>query len=232
MFLPWRGIFEQIKLADVYVHYDDVQYPLGRSFMNRVQVKTPNGIQWLTVPVKKSGKEPQLIKDVVIDDTQDWRSLHLKILKHMYGKSPFYKDMFSLVTSIYSFETNLLSDMNIYGIELIAKYFNISPRFLRSSELNIYSHSSEKLLEVMLKLTSKIYITGHGALNYLDYDLFERNGIQVEYIDYCCTPYPQSYGDFTPYVSILDLIANTGKNGINYMDSPSIYWRDFIGKRN
>ena len=40
MLFPWIGIFEQIKLSDVYVHYDDAQLPQGRSFINRVQIKT------------------------------------------------------------------------------------------------------------------------------------------------------------------------------------------------
>ena len=39
MFFPWVGMFEQIALADVYVHYDDVQFSKG-SFTNRVQLKT------------------------------------------------------------------------------------------------------------------------------------------------------------------------------------------------
>lgn len=251
MFFPWRGLFEQIKLADVYIHYDDVQYPLGRSFMNRVQIKTPSGIRWLSIPIYKKDKEPVLISDVIFDDSQkwrvlgsstvlvkskknfishDWRELHITILKQMYSESPFYDEMISLVNSVYSFKTNRLSELNMYAIEKIAQYFNISPLFIRSSELNIHSHSSEKVLETVLNMDGTVYITGHGALKYLDHDLFERNGIRVEYIDYRNTPYPQRYGEFTPYVSILDLIANTGKDGIHYIDSQTKYWRDFCGK--
>jgi len=231
MLLPWRGLFEQIALADVYVHYDDVQYPLGRSFMNRVQVKTPDGIQWLSVPIKKKKQGVQLIKDVIIDESQDWRSHHKKVLKHMYGKAPFYKEMISLLESIYCTKTDSLSELNILSIEKISECLGISPEFIRSSDLKSESHSSEKLLEIVKKLDGDIYITGHGALNYLDYDLFEANGVRVEYIDYRCSPYPQMHGEFNPYVSILDLIANTGSNSINYFNSPTIYWRDFIDKR-
>ena len=31
MFLPWVGLFEQARHADVWFHYDDVQLPQGRS---------------------------------------------------------------------------------------------------------------------------------------------------------------------------------------------------------
>ena len=51
MFFPWVGMFEQIRLADAYVHYTDVQFSKG-SFVNRVQIKTADGFRWLTVPLK------------------------------------------------------------------------------------------------------------------------------------------------------------------------------------
>ncbi|MBC8123824.1 MAG: WbqC family protein, partial [Gemmatimonadaceae bacterium] len=50
MLFPWIGMFEQICLADVYVHYDDVQFSKG-SFSNRVQVKSASGSKWITVPL-------------------------------------------------------------------------------------------------------------------------------------------------------------------------------------
>ncbi len=66
-FFPWRGVFEQIRLADEFVHLDDAQFQKG-GFTNRVQIKTPHGPQWLTVPVLRSGKLPP-IADVEIDYT-------------------------------------------------------------------------------------------------------------------------------------------------------------------
>ena len=51
MFFPWVGFLEQMRLADVYVHYDDVQFSKG-SFTNRVQIKTPEGFIWLTAPLR------------------------------------------------------------------------------------------------------------------------------------------------------------------------------------
>ena len=53
------------------------------------------------------------------------------------------------------------------------------------------------------------------------------NVAPVEYMDYLKLSYPQQYGDFNPYVSILDLIANTGIEGVKYLSSITKYWRDF-----
>ena len=70
-------------------------------------------------------------------------------------------------------------------------------------------------------------MTGHGARNYLNHELFERNGVKVQYMDYLRSLYPQAHGTFTPYVSILDLIANTGRDGRQYINSGTKPWQEF-----
>ena len=74
-----------------------------------------------------------------------------------------------------------------------------------ATSLNIGGSSSERVLEIVKAVNGSCYISGHGALNYLDHDLFEQAGIKVAYMDYMLTEYPQNYGKFNPYVSGLDL---------------------------
>lgn len=226
MFFPWIGIFEQLRLANLFIHYDDVQFPQGRSFMSRVQIKTHSGIQWLTVPVVR--EKNQLIKDVLIDEAQEWRSRHLKTLQLSYAKASFGDEMLNLVNEIYSLKTKYLSEFNIFAIERIAEFFDISTEFAVSSKYQIQTASSEKLFDLMVLIKGEVYITGHGARNYLNHKLFENQGIRVEYMDYKRNPYPQIHGAFDPHVSILDLIANVGRGGLEYINSPTKYWQDFI----
>jgi len=228
MFFPWMGIFEQLKLCDIFVHYDDVQLPLGRSFITRVQIKTSQGIQWLTVPVKKNGL--QMIKDVEIDNSQLWREKHLKTIKHNYSKAPFFDEMFDLVNDIYSCTVNGLSDLNCLIIEKISDYFSFRKTFLKSSDMMFSSKSSQHLLDIVQSLNGSVYITGHGAKNYLDHSIFENAGISVQYMRYNLSNYKQIHGNFTPFVSIIDLIANMGKQGVSVLNSQSENWQQFISR--
>lgn len=231
MVFPWVGLFEQVRLADVFVHYDDVQFPQGRSFTNRVQIKMPGGnTQWLTIPVKRDGK--QLIQDVLLDNAQDWKGKHLKTLQHAYAKAPFRDDMLTLVEQAYQYPTEQLSTLNIQTLEMVARYFGFEPEFALSSSLGTTSHSTQKLLDITRQMQGTRYVTGHGARHYMDHDLFESSGIRVEYMQYQCMPYPQCHGDFTPYVSILDLIANCGTEGQQYICSRSINWKAFLHDTN
>ena len=79
----------------------------------------------------------------------------------------------------------------------------------------------------MTHFEGDVYVTGHGAKNYLDHEAFERGGVHVEYMDYQRRAYPQLHGEFTPYVSILDLIANMGREGRDLICSGTVSWREF-----
>lgn len=225
MFLPWIGLFQQIKLADLFIHYDDVQLPQGRSFCSRVQVKTENGWRWLTVPINHNGK--QLIKDVQIDGSKNWKVSHLRILKECYRHAPHWKVASKLIDAIYAFDGDSLSEFCISGIEKTAALLGLESQFTRSSTYSLASSGSNKLLDLMLAEDGRKYITGHGAKHYLDHELFESNAIDVEYIDYIHRKYPQLNGSFTPYVSTIDLIANVGDKAPDFIIATSINWRDF-----
>jgi len=225
MFFPWGGLFEQVRLADIFVHYDDVAIPQGRSFIKRVQIKTPDGIQWLTVPVQHGS---QLIRDVRIDEEQPRRAKHLKTLERVYAKAPHVDEMLSLVERVYSHPTSLLSELNRASIEAVAAYLGFAPQFLLSSDFGTETSSSQKLLDLMLHVGGTVYITGHGARNYLEHTLFEERDIQVEYMDYRRLPYPQLYGPFDPHVTVLDLIANVGPNAGGYLCSSTLSWKEFV----
>ncbi len=227
MYFPWVGLLEQIRLADVFVHYDDVQ--LTRGFYNRVQVKTTQGIRWLTVPLRDFHRG-QRIDEAQIDDREDWRQKHRDILKQAYRKAEFCDEMLNLVDCVFSLPAHSLADVSRNSILAIAEYFNISNscQFVESTSLQIEGRSSQRLLDIVQALAGNIYITGHGAKNYLDHELFEQAGVFIQYMKYRSTPYPQQHGDFTPYVTSLDLIANCGRMGASVIKSESIDWNEFV----
>jgi len=226
MFLPWVGLFEQIRLADVFIHYDDVQLPQGRSFMSRVQLKTANGVSWLTVPIDhtKSGK---LLNEVVLLKPEEWRDKHLRTIRHAYARRPCFRLMFDLAESIYSQRTDHLAEFNIRAIELIAQWLGLAPRLMRSSAIGVAGASTARLVALCEAVNSDVYVTGHGALNYLNHQQFEDKGISVRYMDYRKVPYAQGNGEFNPYLSILDAIANCGERTRELLCSDAIDWRDF-----
>lgn len=228
MFLPWVGLFQQVKAADHFVHYDDVQFPQGRSFSSRVQVKSKSGSRWLTVPVKRDGKK--IIRDVKIDNSKKWKVSHIGLLHQCYRKAPFSDIAMGLVETIYAMESDSLSEFCIYGIERIADFLNLECDFSLSSHIGAKTSGSQRLLDVVTTLNGNVYITGHGAKNYLDHSLFESRGVDVEYMEYILKDYSQLHGEFIPYVTIIDLIAHVGDRASEFVVAKSINWKSFTNE--
>lgn len=233
MLMPWRGIFEQIRLCDTFIFYDDVQLPMGggkgRGFITRVQIKSEEGIRWLSLPVKRSHLGKQLISESVFAH-QDWRRQHLESIRQCYRHAPFFEMLYeSVICPIYEFQTNSVSEFCMNSTTVLANQLGLAREWQISSRIDktCLSDASERLLELCRRFNASRYITGHGAMNYLNHELFDRAGISVEYMQYRLAPYPQLHGAFNPYVSIIDLMFNVGPDASCYLDSDSSYWKLF-----
>ena len=229
MYFPWVGLLEQVRLADSFVHYDDVQF--DRGFYNRVQVKTEQGSRWITVPLSNH-RRGQKIDEIVVDDSRNWRKRHRDLLLQAYRKAPFLNDVLAVVDSVFERPIRTLADVSRASLLALVEYFDLRSNrsFGDSRGLGIRGSGSQRLCDIVMAVGGATYITGHGAKNYLDHALFERAGISVKYMNYQCTPYPQLHGLFIPYVTSLDLIANCGKQGVSVIASPAIDWRQFVNE--
>ncbi|MBF9031660.1 hypothetical protein HKCCE3408_14765 [Rhodobacterales bacterium HKCCE3408] len=227
MYFPWVGLLEQIRLADIFVHYDDVQF--ARGFYNRVQIKTAQGTPWMTVPTRDRHRG-QRIDEVRLDDRVDWRSDHRRMLETAYQGAPHLQDALKLADDVFTAPVETLADVGRLSILGLARYFGLETgtRFENSSDLGVAGSSSQRLHDITRSLGGNVYVTGHGAKNYLDHHLFERSGIEVRYMNYESVPYPQLHGSFTPYVTGLDLVANCGQEGADFIRSDSVNWRSFV----
>jgi hypothetical protein len=72
-YLPWLGYFGLLDQVDQFVILDTVQFE-KQSWQQRNRIKTPTGLQWLTVPVTFRGRLGQRIVDVEIREPEFWRN--------------------------------------------------------------------------------------------------------------------------------------------------------------
>lgn len=217
-YIPWRGVFDQIRQADVFVFYDDVQYD-KRGWRNRNKVKTPKGTQWLTIPVHSSGAivDAIPIHQIEIDWEQDWASRHLMTLQHHYRKAPYFKQYEPWLENVYQRRPTRLADFTIPLTEEIARRLGIEHTlFLRSSTLNAHGQKTDRLLEILTRLGADHYISGPSARDYIEPEKFAAAGITLEYIDYNYPEYPQLYPPYDPFVTVLDLLFMTGPDALRY----------------
>jgi hypothetical protein len=218
-YIPWRGYFDQIRRADLFIYYDDIQYD-KHGWRNRNQIKTAQGKQWLTIPVHSHGVTDGIpIKDVRIDWSKPWAKNHLKALTFAYSKAPYFKKYLPLLDSFYARHDETLADFTIATTEAITRALGIlSTRFMRSSEMmGINGQKTDRLIQILSKVGAKHYISGPSARDYIEQDKFDAAGITLEYIKYDYPAYEQFFPPFEPFVSVLDLLFMTGERAFDHI---------------
>lgn len=216
-YIPWKGYFDSIALADIFVVYDDMQYT-KRDWRNRNLIKSAQGPKWLSIPVEVKGKYFQKIKDTKISDA-NWNVNHWNQLKQNYKEAAQFREMSGWVESLYrECNAKYLSEINIYFISAISEFLGIKTDIRLSSEFDLHEEKTQRLLNICLDVGAKHYYSGPAARDYMDESKFEREGIEVHYLDYAGYPeYKQLFPPFSHKTSILDLIFNQGTNSINYL---------------
>ncbi|ODU13901.1 MAG: hypothetical protein ABS91_00765 [Thiobacillus sp. SCN 64-35] len=216
-YIPWKGYFDMIAAVDEFILFDDMQYT-RRDWRNRNQIKTPQGLQWLTVPVKVKGKYHQTIRETEIDG-MDWAEAHWKALMQNYRRAPHFAEISAWLEPYYlgSGHTHL-SPLNRALIEAVCGYLGITTRISNSWDYELQPGKTERLVSLCEQAGGTEYISGPAARDYIQPELFAGRGIALGWFDYSDYPeYSQLWGEFVHGVSILDLLFNCGKDAPRYM---------------
>lgn len=217
-YIPWKGYFDLLNSADVFIIYDEVQYTKN-DWRNRNKIKTAQGLHWLTIPVKQE-KLAQKINETCVNGNE-WRKKHWLTITNTYRKFPgftLYKDIFE---ELYlSNEEILLTKINESFIRTIANLLNSKTEIVRSEQLGLIEGKTERLVDLCKKVGASTYLSGPAAKDYLQVDLFNAEGIKVKWMDYGnYTTYEQPFPPFEHGVSVLDTLFCNGAATKQYLKS-------------
>ena len=182
-FLPWVGYFWKMAASDHFVLLDEVQFPRGNTFANRATVAGPNGYIELTVPVSvpkgHSGKVSY--RGLELPDGK-WRRKLLKTLEMGYKKAPYFQEHFPFIEEWLRMED--FCEMNIAFIRYVRDRTAMGTDLSLLSEYEgIFGERSERIVELCRKNEASIYLSGKGAAKYNEPEHFEREGIELQYLE-------------------------------------------------
>ena len=209
-YIPWKGYFDMINMVDEFILYDNVQYTKN-DWRNRNKIITPNGIRWLTIPIKHS-KLSQKIKDTKVSNPR-WNNSHWSIIEANYSNSKYFSDFsFELRSAYENIDSLYLSDINFLFIRLICKYLKIDTKITKCSDYNYQRKGRiDSLISLIKESDASEYYTGPSARSYLMEEPFKKNNIKLTYMQYePYRDYKQLNNKFIHSVSILDLLFNVG----------------------
>ncbi|NMC47908.1 MAG: WbqC family protein, partial [Desulfovibrio sp.] len=210
-YIPWKGYFDIIASVDEFILYDEVQYTKN-DWRNRNVIKTKQGAQWLTIPVRHTGHFGQPVDAVRLADAS-WIKKHWSSLAQAYAKAPYFEVLAPLVRETYEAcrDEEYLSAVNRRFIMMTAGLLGLTARITDSRDYAVAGDRNERLVELCRRAGAGQYLSGPAARDYLDESLFADAGIGLSWMDYSGYPeYPQLHGPFLHAVSVLDLLFCVG----------------------
>jgi hypothetical protein len=208
-FMPWPGFFNKIIQSDIFVILDDVKCSKN-SFFNRSKFASGKNTFWLTVPLAKKSYSLKIYNAET--PNKKWIDKHIKYFENTHGATQerkFYNTIIEEYERLRHEDCMLISDFNISLIQNIVDFLEIDSRIVKSSELNIPDRflKQDRVIEIVKKMSGKTYISGKGAREYQDREIFVLNNIDLEYNNFNPDPFQLSEGE---NVSIVDFILREG----------------------
>lgn len=214
-YIPWKGYFDLIAAVDEFILYDDVQFTKN-DWRNRNKIKTPKGVEWITVPVGQEIR--RRIRDVELRDGH-WQEKHWKTLETNYRRARCFEEVAPAFEPIYRQKRYThLSVLNRDLIETVCACLGITTTIRNSWDYQLTEGKTQRLVDFCIQAGGTEYVSGPAARDYLEERPFSENGIALTWFDYAGYPeYPQLWGKFEHGVSILDLLFNCGRDAARGM---------------
>jgi len=220
--LPWLGNISKATMGDVYFLFDNAQYVKKHwQNKNRIRVKSPEGFQWLTIPVIEVNKHFLPTNEVrMVNGT--WKGQHLKAIELSYKKAPYFKEIFPDILRIYESEDELLVDFLLRFIHYAFRKFQITIPVYRTSELIskgffIGGQKSDLVISMCKVVGADTFVFGCDGRTYIEKEVFYNNNINFIFQDFHHPVYEQLHGEFIPYMSFIDLLFNRGTESVNIL---------------
>ena len=211
-YLPWLGYFDKIIKSDIFVIFDDVQYPRGKKgfFGNRNQIKTNNGKMWLTVPVIGKG-DFKNFNEIEIN-YNGWNKKHIQNIYNFYKKATYFDKYFEDIKIILMKEHSNLSELSTELILYFMEVLDIDTKIMYSSEFKTEKTGGDKIMYILKELNATEYISGNGpgSLRYINEEDFSDRNIKLTWQEYKHPEYKQLHSEFISHLSVLDLLFISG----------------------
>lgn len=220
-FFPYLGYFSLIKNTDDFILFDSVQF-IYHGWIERNRVLKQNiGWFYIKVPLVKHSHKT-LIKDLRVDNSQNWKQKILSQLEHYKKIAPFYFKAIKLLDELFAYEYNDIVSLNKRAIVLVLEYLGINKRISIFSKMKLKINTPKAPDEWALNICQSIgdiseYWNPPGGLRFFDKNKYEKFGIRLKIHKVILTPYEQKRKIFEPGLSIIDVIMFNPPEKINEM---------------
>jgi hypothetical protein len=223
MYLPWIPYFAKLLYSDVFVVFDTVQYPGGKSFTNRNYIYQKN-IQsiLLTLPIRKQPLASKFFETRINND-HNWYYKHWKSILNSYSKISD-SDLLDKLSFFYQSEqkTDKFTEYCISHLQFVVDYLGSGTKIVRASDLPTRGEGSDQIFSILKELKCVEYVTGTGAgsMRYLNTERFRSENINLMKMTYNDSIFRYT-GSQRRDGAFLDLLFHQGLDSLKYIEEHS-----------
>lgn len=217
---PYIGYFQLIKAVDKFVIYDDVNF-INRGWINRNRILVNGKDSLFTIPLKEASQN-KLINEIEVNWDDAWKSKWLKTLEQSYKKAPYFQQVRPIIEQTLEQEKTIFSEIIVENLKLINAYLGITTEIISSSSIyqNTELKAQTRIVDICVQEKANHYINPIGGIELYQKEVFEEQGMQLNFIKSKPVQYPQLKNDFVPWLSIIDvLMFNSVEQIQTFLDS-------------
>lgn len=200
-FAPIQYYSKFLKYDTIYI--EQFENFIKQTYRNRCKIMGGCGPVMLIVPVVKGRGPKILIKDIRISYDTDWQRNHWRTLFSAYNSSPFFEYYSDEIRPVFEKKFSFLFDLNQSVHETICELLELENKVI---------------------FTNDFEITPYGTLNFRESITPKMHKTQPD-IHFQPAMYTQVFSDrteFSPNLSILDLLFNEGPNSYSVLEKSTL----------
>ena len=209
--LPYAAL---VQRADCFVLADTFEHS-RRSRQNRARLRTPQGAQWITVPIKR-GQTHRPVAEVEIDnrsrdestDGAHWRSRHRRAMQCDYRSTPYFAHFEPALEAFFGRAWRRLGPCACASTRLLAEWAGLEHDLRRASALPGSPDTLPSILEAVGAKQATVLVPSSSAAH--DAALLEDTGHAVRAFAFDAPRYRQAFAGFEPGMSFADLLFGYG----------------------
>jgi hypothetical protein len=208
---PFISYFQLINAVDKFIIFDNVNY-INKGWINRNRILL-NGKEYMfTIPLEKVSQNKR-INEIILFLGNGWKGT----VDAAYKKAPMFREVYPILEKIIYFDEQHLSSFIFNSIEQICNYLEIStPIVLSSLQYNtIHLKGQDKIIEICRIEKAGVYINPLGGFEIYQKEAFEKQKMKLIFLNSKPIIYKQFKSDFTPFLSIIDVIMFNDKDTIS-----------------
>jgi hypothetical protein len=206
-FFPYIGYFQLINAVDQFVIYDNIEFT-KKGWINRNRILVNGKDDYFTLPLKKDSDFLHVNQRKMAESYSKDKAKIIGKIAELYKKAPQYNEVFPFVENVFNANIDNLFEFIFHSLKVIAEYLEIKTEFIISSSIAV-DHSlksQDKVIAICKELHATHYVNPIGGIELYSKEIFNKNGLQLNFVKSNPIEYHQFDKEFVPWLSIIDVL--------------------------